>query len=61
MRQKTAQVVGRKVCLDDHVGEHYLQTETGNPPAKFVIVGKKIDDGLEPADALQISPPESQR
>ncbi len=47
--------------LDHNVGEHHLKTETGDPPPQFVVVRKKIDDGLESADALQISAPESQR
>ena len=45
--------------FDDNIREHDLQAKIGDTPAKFVVVGEKVDEGFESADALQIVAPKS--
>lgn len=60
MGEESAQIIGRKMRLDDYVGKPHLQAEIGDSPAQFVIVSKKVDDRSESADADEISLPKCQ-
>ena len=61
MRQKSAQVISRKMRLHHHVGKHNLQAEIGNSPSQLVVIREEIDDRTESANALQIAFAKSQR
>ena len=61
MGQKSPQVIGRKVSFNDNIRENNSESEIGDAPAEFVIVGEEVDNRLKSSNSLQIRSPEGKR
>ena len=61
MVHKLPQRIGRKIGLDDYIGELDFQSLLGNAPANLVVVGQIIHQRFETADGLKIGLAEGER
>ena len=62
MLLRTVESMRFESCARRHgIGQRDTQPEGGDPPSQYVVVGKVIDQGVKPADAVEVVPAQAHR